>query len=270
MPTIFGMLRIKNEARWIDRVLKAIVPHCERIFVMDDHSTDGTPEFCRAVGEKVTVWASPFDTMDESRDKQWMLDRMALSVPDHHLAGDPCSPYWALAIDGDEEMTPGSAQFLRAAVHTTGAKAWRARIPFLWNSPDTVRIDGVYSSSFLNHGRPSLFRMMNRNFGFLKTPWGNGSNFHCSSIPQELLGSAMPSEITLKHWGYLDPADRIRKWDWYSRIDPHNDAEDWYRHMIQEDVAERVCPHCQEVVSIPVGKLMHAGPLALSPAEEVV
>jgi hypothetical protein len=270
MPTIFGMLRVKNEARWIDRVLKAIVPHCERIFVMDDHSTDGTPEFCRAVGEKVTVWASPFDMMDESRDKQWMLDRMGLLVSDHHLAGDPSSPYWALAIDGDEEMTPQSAQFLRAAVHVAGAKAWRTRIPFLWNDPETVRVDGVYLTSFINNGRPSLFRMMNRNFGFLKTPFGSGSNFHCSSIPQELLGAAQPSKITFKHWGYLDQADRLRKWDWYNRIDPHNNAEDWYRHMIQGDVTQRNCPHCNEAVVIPTGKLMHAGPLQLAPLQAVM
>lgn len=270
MPTIFGMLRVRNEARWIDQVLRAIQPHCERIFVMDDHSVDGTPEYARAVGEKVTVWGSPFDTMDESRDKQWMLDRISLSVPDYHLNGDAASPYWVLAIDGDEEMTPQSAEFLRAAVHSSGAKAWRTRIPFLWDSPERVRVDGVYTTSFLNVGRPSLFRIMNRNFGFLKTPWGNGSNFHCSSIPQELLASARPTQITLKHWGYLDGPDRIRKWDWYNRIDPHNPAEDQYRHMIQGDVLARPCPHCAEVIQIPPGKLMHAGPLQLAPLGAVM
>ena len=33
--TVFGMLRVRNEARWIEEVLRAALPVCERIFVLD-------------------------------------------------------------------------------------------------------------------------------------------------------------------------------------------------------------------------------------------
>ena len=41
---MIGIMRVKNEARWIDRVLASILPLCERVLVMDDGSTDGTDE----------------------------------------------------------------------------------------------------------------------------------------------------------------------------------------------------------------------------------
>ena len=84
--------------------------------------------------------------------------------------------------------------------------------------------------------RPSLFRLMNRNFRFQKTPWGNGANFHCSSIPQELLHHAHGvCPAPLLHLGYMDAEDRMRKFLWYSKIDPNNEVEDRYRHIIQGD-----------------------------------
>jgi glycosyltransferase involved in cell wall biosynthesis len=43
---IIGLLRIKNEARWIERVVRSIQPVCGRNLIFDDHSTEGTPEVC--------------------------------------------------------------------------------------------------------------------------------------------------------------------------------------------------------------------------------
>ncbi len=48
---ILGMLRIKDEARWIERVLRSMLPVCERIFVFDDHSTDDTVAICESIPE---------------------------------------------------------------------------------------------------------------------------------------------------------------------------------------------------------------------------
>jgi hypothetical protein len=79
-----------------------------------------------------------------------------------------------------------------------------------------------------------MFRLMNHNFRFQKTPYG--SNFHCSSIPQEMLHCAAPSGGRLLHWGYMDRSDRIRKYEWYNQLDPNNQGEDCYRHMVCGDL----------------------------------
>lgn len=251
--TVFGMLRIKNEARWIEEVIRSIIPVCQRIFILDDHSTDGTAEICEKLDKRVTVFRSPFEGLDESRDKSFLLDKIMYTVSDHPqedwvLNGNPTSPYWVLAIDGDEVLAPGGAENIKKAIDDTGHHAFKLPVIYLWNSRQMKRVDGVYR----HFARPSLFRLMNRAFQFQRTPWGG--NFHCSSIPQELLHHAhIACDAPLLHLGYMDKEDRLRKYAWYTTMDPNNPGEDCYRHIVQGDVPE-----------IPAGmRLLHAGPLVL-------
>ena len=229
---MFAALRVRNEARWIQCVLDSIRPVCDEIFVLDDHSDDQTAQICRFAG--ATVHNSPFPDLDESRDKDYLLDCMISAVPQqdqHYLNGNPESPYWCLAIDGDEVLVADDAQVLKA--QTGGpAHVYSLRILFLWDRPEQVRVDGVYG----RFRRPSLFRLMNRGFRYQRTPWGKGANFHCSSIPQELLHHGTPSDARLLHLGYLHREDRLRKFAWYTQRDPDNEAEGRYLHIVQGDV----------------------------------
>lgn len=246
--TIFGMLRIKNEGQWIAEVLKSILPACERVFVLDDHSTDNTYDVCSRISERITLYRSPFEGLDESRDKSFLLERIMHCVPDHVLDGNLMSPYWVLAIDGDEVLAPGGCEKIMNTVRGTHELAFKLPVWYLWDSRKQRRVDGVYR----HFARPSLFRIINRAFQFQDTPWGG--NFHCSSIPQELLHYASGvCDAPLLHLGYMDKEHRLRKYKWYNEIDPNNSAEDCYRHVVQGDIPE-----------VPAGaKLKHAGPLWL-------
>jgi len=245
--TIIGALRIKNESCWIERVVRAIQPICSRVLILDDHSTDGTPEICEAAG--ATVIRSPFTGLNESRDKQFLLDR-AYEFVDSQWHGRHDSPFWMLAIDGDEELVADDLSIISAAAENPAIHAYSLRILYLWDSPNQWRVDGVYG----NFRRPSLFRLMNPAFTYKTTPFGkDGANFHCSSTPQEMIHHARPCEARLLHWGYMDRERRIAKHEWYNRIDPDNHGEDCYRHCIQGDVPE-----------IPAAaRLKWAGPLEL-------
>lgn len=248
--TVFGMLRIKNEARWIEEVLASMLPLCERVFVLDDHSTDGTAQICEQFDERITVYRSKFQGLDESRDKSFLLERIMMCVSDFTLTGDPASPYWVLAIDGDEVLARGGQDVIRNTIIGTPYHAFKLPIIYLWDSRQQKRVDGIYRT----FARPSLFRLMNRAFQFQTTPWAG--NFHCSSIPQELLHHAHATcNAELLHLGYMNKEDRLRKHKWYTTIDANNPAEDNYRHIVQGDVPE-----------IPADmKLLHAGPLRLEP-----
>lgn len=231
-----GMLRVKNEARWIGRVIESLLPLCETVYVFDDHSDDGTPFICSGF-ERVRVFDSPFSGMDESRDKDWLLGKIRADGADI-----------VVAIDGDEILEADGPEKIRKLAAGHG-EAWSFRVLYLWNSDHQIRVDGVYSRMC----RPSMFRLNASPYGFLKTPFGNGANLHCSSVPQELVGRAIPTPVKLWHLGYRDRADRIRKYEFYRRIDPVSPGEDNYRHIVQGDVPE-----------IPAtAKLMHAGPLTL-------
>jgi len=57
---IVGMIRCKNEARWIERCLASILPLCDQIVVLDDHSDDDTLARCQAM-PKTYAFESPFE-----------------------------------------------------------------------------------------------------------------------------------------------------------------------------------------------------------------
>lgn len=225
---ITAMLRVKNEARWIERVLASLRPLCNSIVVMDDHSDDGTPELANLFGAE--VFPSPFVTLDESRDKNWMLDHVG-------------SPDWIVSIDGDEILT--RPNLIRTAMETSGAHSLTFPVLYLWDREDQVRMDGVYGR-FRRH---SAFRPSGAKF----SDTGHGGNFHCGNVPVSLRGDADLVEAPLLHLGYLHREDRIRKYAWYNAADPNNRAEDCYRHMVQGDLPE-----------VPAdAQLMHGGPIRL-------
>lgn len=263
IPVFIGLTRIKNESKWIARVIEAQLPLVEKLIVLDDHSTDNTREICRSY-DKVELYESPFQGLNESRDKGWLLGKAFESVPEEYALGCPWSPYWAVCFDGDEVLMPEDIPLIWEAVARPGVHAVSLKILYLWDRQDQWRVDGVYR----DFRRPSIFRLMNKDFRYLNTPFGKPvrgddgfdvyPNFHCSSIPQELLDNALQPgakcEARLLHLGYMEREDRLRKYEFYNRIDPDNAGEDCYRHCIQGDVPE-----------IPAdARLRHAGPLQLA------
>lgn len=270
-----GMLRIRNESRWIAKVIESALALCSELYIMDDHSTDGTPDICSAYPQ-VRLYVSPFSTFNESRDKNWLYDQLTAAV----------DADWVLAIDGDEVLERQGPTIIRETIaQYPNQAAFKLKIAFLWNSENTVRVDRIYNFFY----RPSLFKPFNPGHRFLTTPFGrNGANLHCSSVPQRLVHEAHIGSLCharLLHYGYLHRADRIRKYDWYTSIDWKNDAEDWYRHIVAGDSPRlEELPHTTRLVeegmltlsdvtrmlNVPAEmRMVHAGPLELRQLVEV-
>ena len=240
---IVGMLRIRDEGRWIADVLKPLMSLCDHVLVLDDHSTDDTVPICRKMGAK--VFESEFTGFDESRDKDWLLSKVFKFVP--WKDWDSQCPHWCLVIDGDEVLEEGGAEKIKETIRTAKKNAYSLRILYLWDSKTQYRVDGVYGK----FRRPSLFRLMNPKFRFRSTPWAG--NMHCSSVPQELIHGFGECPARLLHLGYMDREDRLRKWAWYNESDPSNSSEDDYLHIIIGDVPELP----------PETRRVHGGPLKL-------
>ena len=300
-----AMLRVRNEARWIEEVIRSIMPLCERIFVMDDHSTDNTVAILESLRyvtvekdldrrhvEQVTIFQSPFDGLNESRDKNWLYDQILRE----------CEPEWILCIDGDEVLEQNGPDIIRKLASTPHGRttlhdSFKLAIAFLWDSPRQWRTDRIYGDFW----RPSLFRPFIPNpdrpddlkiaqeFRFKATPFGrhvnsDQPNLHCSSVPQRRIHGAKMLPVRLKHYGYMSRADRIGKLDYYTSIDWKNEAEDGYRHMCQGDSPTLPeLPRVQDllargllnaadldhILNVPSeATLVHAGPLKLEPWDE--
>ena len=218
-PKFLCALRVKNEAAFIHEVLTRALEFCECAYIFDDHSTDDTVAICRSFRDKVTVFPSPFEGLDEARDKNYLLE--------HIIEADP---EWVLWIDGDEVLEKRGPKRIRAAAGRAGnITIYSLRIAYLWNDPHHVRVDGIYGRFY----RPSLFKMRGQpsnNLHFAAT--GVGGNFHCGNIPTGLIGRSATLNIRLKHYGYMSPEKRRSKYEWYVTKDPDNAAEDHYRHIV--------------------------------------
>jgi hypothetical protein len=243
---IAGMLRVKNEARWIERVIRSITPLCNGgIFVLDDKSTDNTPYLAQECGATVIMSNAP--GINETRDKDALLKSiMELSNPD-----------WVLHIDGDEELEPAGVDIIRQAIQDRKAQTFSLQVLYLWDREDQIRVDGIFGRMW----RESLFAAANTNRVFKPTAHGMGTaaNLHCTNVPADLTRGAIKIGARLIHYGYIDRAMRLAKWDFYNRVDPDNQLEDRYRHAVAGDVPE--VPGWM--------KTRHAGPLELAPFEPV-
>lgn len=211
-------MRIKNEGNHIHEVLTRALELCGHAVILDDHSTDNTPEICRSFGDRVTLIASPFEGLDEARDKEFLLQEVIRRNPE-----------WVLWIDGDEVLEKSGPEKLRqAADRDDGAAAYSLRVAYLWDDGHHVRVDGIYG----HFRRPSFFRLKGQPVDQLHFPAsGQGANFHCGNVPRGLAGSAANLDVRLKHYGYMLPGQRMAKYEWYTTIDPNNQAEDCYRHL---------------------------------------
>ena len=211
-------MRIKNEAEHIREVLTQALALCARAYVFDDHSSDDTAAICRTFGERVTVFPSPFEGLDEARDKNHLLRQVIAANPE-----------WVLWIDGDEVLERTGPDRIKSAVQRArGIAAFSLRIAYLWDDPEHVRVDGIFG----RFTRPSLFRLHGQPLNSLHFPnSGYGGNFHCGNVPRGLVGVTQNLDVRLKHYGYMRREQRQSKYQWYSAVDPNNAAEDNYRHL---------------------------------------
>lgn len=240
------MMRAKNEARWIGRVIESVKALCgEFIYVMEDRSWDDTRDVADRAG--AFVLESPFidDVFNEVRDKDWLLDFVTTA----------CNPDWILMLDGDEELEPSGCEKIRRVLETNPpADCFTLRVLNLWDSVDTYRSDGVYGPM----ARQSLFRA-NSGLSFKSMYEGDGSNhcgLHCSNAPG-LGGGEMRLKylkVAILHYGNMHREDRIRKYRWILTVDPHNEGEGFYEHCVQGDLPE----FPRDAV------LKHGGPLVLT------
>lgn len=166
---------------------------------------------------------SPFQkTVDEVRDKNHLWDYVC-GLSFRHV----------LCLDGDEMLSLSALKDFPAAIHQLeqgGASVIVMPFVYLWNTEQQRRIDGVYRD--IRHAR--LFTVDRapdyRHARFV----GHGrAGFHCGSIPERLnvRHVDMPSMLVV-HMGYIDEALRQRKLQFYNALDPGNEGEGHYKHVV--------------------------------------
>jgi len=219
--------RVKNVGRWFRRVLSKMSEIADEIVVFDDNSTDDTLEIAKSFDSVVLIHESEHPEFDfnEARDREELLQLCKSRNPD-----------WIIITDGDEEM---EEKFDRTAADKLMNPvkphifAYIFRYITHWDSEDMQRTDGIF-------GKMANVRMV-RNLPNQHVESDHPQGFHCNSLPWIPLENVELTPYRIRHYGYIDPKDRKRKYDWYQIMDTDKrrtmiGAEN-YEHLIDTKVS---------------------------------
>jgi O-antigen biosynthesis protein len=262
------MTRIKNEARWIARNLERTFQVAGTVVIFDDGSTDDTEQICERFldhkelrdygwygraprwGRHIHFLRSPYaheatPRVDEVRDKNYLW----AFLKERRTAFD-----YVLCLDGDEMLS-------RQLIHDwplilrrmqTGVDVVVLPFIYLWDGEERQRNDGIYGPGAdgykrIRHARLfTTLRLEPLASSFVSQ--GHGGGFHCGSVPtgqQPMRDPALwPAPIV--HFGYLEDDLRQSKYHFYTSVDPNNQQEGGYRHVIGQP--NQLAPGAVEIV----------------------
>jgi len=193
----------------------------DEILILDDGSTtpwegeqiDGCPISMRRYTRE----------FDEYRDR-WELIQWAKEE----------GASWVVSIDSDEVFEPKvTKESFTRLMNMPNPQIFSFGFPFrtLWDREDQFLVDSTT--------RGAHFRMYKVLPGQKLMP-GSGKGLHCGNIPYMPVGSGCITNLKVLHYGYVDPEERLRKYNFYQEIDKEKDPTlvggvD-YRHLITRNI----------------------------------
>ena len=204
-------IRVKNGELWAEECLTTLSECVDEIAILDDGSTDATPDICRSC-VKVTRflrWEKSF--FHEGMDRNIVLAMVKDTEPD-----------WILSWDIDEVFEEGAAKVLPELVAQDEYSIWGFRMLHFWRDKRHYRVDGRWGEETRNHIHPRLFR----NQLGLHFPLQTIHGAHVLGVE----GKAAVSDLYIKHYGHSYWDRNVEKYDLYRRQDPGGN----YEHLIDE------------------------------------
>ncbi len=123
-PQFIGILLVRNEDRFLRRAVGNVLDFCDRIFIADHQSTDGTFELAQELARE-SAKIEPHRIRDP-RESSEMLEPFANTQT------------WVLGVDGDEIYDPAGLAFTRAQLV---AGAWSDSWIVFGNVVNCIEID---------------------------------------------------------------------------------------------------------------------------------
>lgn len=222
-PLIATVMRVKDEAPYIERAITSLLPLGGEIIVLDDGSTDGTSDIIQSFSG-VRYHRQDDLPMDEGRDRSFLL-REALKY----------EPQWIFTLDGDEELSGRAAQeMLAAAKHAPeSVTVFRLQFAVMWGD------DQYFQMSRFIWPQDRMFRvsaLQDKDYAFYSV---FKHNMHCGCVPayhiapQKMLREKNVKQGVvpynrehldgfIKYFGYDSHMACAKKLDFYLEHDPAN------------------------------------------------
>lgn len=189
---MLGLMRVKNEARWLEASLRSQW-FCDHIIILDDNSTDETEAVCAEFDGSVTRIPKPYEKFhDEGADREFLAAEAA-----------KYNPEWICSLSGDEVLFEDTWDLILPFLDIPTTYVIDVLNLHLWNDKYTVRTDGNWKDQY----RQSFWRFKPGKLTYQPD--------HCS----------LPDQITERpftrcgaralHYGNLDPVNRMRRYKLY-------------------------------------------------------
>lgn len=201
-----AMMVVRNEEhRFLRQVLDDLSAYVDEIVILDDASTDSTPDICKSY-EKVACFArndEPMFQIHEGRLREKLWAMVEETEPD-----------WILAVDADEMFEGRFKDEVRDLINQTDYDAVEFRLFDFWNSLTHYRVDGEWDPW------PRFIRLLVRYFPGRTYTWPD-LEFHSGRFPVEYRGDILTfhSDIRVKHFGWVNPSEHRAKYEFYRAKD---------------------------------------------------
>lgn len=202
-----AMMVVHNEAaRYLKDVLEHLIAFVDQIVILDDASTDETPEICASY-QKVILHRNEkrlfYQHEARLRAKLWELT--AKSAPD-----------WILAVDADEIFEDRMKNEVNSLINQVEFDGVEFRMFDFWKSTTHYRVDGLWNPW------PRFSLLLARYFPDIEYTWPDYP-FHSGRWPMFYRGGdfiTFQSDIRVKHYGWARGEEHKEKYLAYKAADP--------------------------------------------------
>jgi glycosyltransferase involved in cell wall biosynthesis len=202
---LIGAMLVRNEAgRYLERVLEQMRLICDKLIVLDDCSTDDTPEICRAYGAEVFYSDRSYWGTNELRQRKFLWELATHEAKD----GD-----WILCLDADE-IIPSINLLLEKIkqAEQLGCDGLGFNLYDMWDE-NHYRDDALWNA----HTRDWVMCVR---YDPKKDYRWRQTKLHCGRFPVNACNKVGSTGLAIQHWGWSRPEDRKAKYLRYMRADP--------------------------------------------------
>lgn len=204
---LIGCSLVKNEeGRYLEKVLEQMAKVCDKIIVLDDCSTDNTPEICKEYGAEVFPSIQSYWGTDELKQRKRLWE-LATQVADF---GD-----WILCLDADE--TFDKPELLRDYIQKANVAGCNCLAFPLYDMWDVEHYRDDYYWQGHNRLWPYCVKYEDLDYFWKETP------LHCGRFPMNAINKIATCPIRIQHWGWAKPEDRREKYERYMKSDPNGE-----------------------------------------------
>ena len=217
MQRLVALIRAKNEEELLPHCLESIRSTCTHVFLLDDGSTDKTPEIAKAF-PNLTYLRQDLRSFDETRDRK----KLYQAFEESGLEAD-----WLLIIDADEEL------------EAIAGEVFQRELPKIPDYFTIVRVKWVYMRRDRNHCQDCGLnkRLLFRRKASKRLRIVSDAKAHLY-FPSDAQHIIFDLGVILKHTGYMRETDVNKKFDLYRHVPvfagtwfkESESREEWAKH----------------------------------------